>query len=285
MWLRYFAIYKGILNWGLFLIKKGVAAMSFRLLVGREKRGIKITIYAFLSLFLLCLSTPVMGRDAQQILEDIYERQGLGAGSFVLDLQVDSVDGKETYTAYVRVYLHATKKQMVTFTKPERLTNQSFLVIATNTWMYQKGLNRPLRISAQQKLFGEAGIAETAGIDYLHDYRVVKMEETATHYQLELQALDKKAAYQQAKLWVDKDRVVVEKIILFALNGQPLKELLYYNYRLLNGHQIASIEIRNLLYEKAQRTVMNYLSIRGRELPEGAFDPLMMSKFQLLVKE
>jgi hypothetical protein len=247
------------------------------------KHGIKVMVCVFL--IFVGLSLPIMAKDPQQILEEIYDRQGLGTGSFVLDLQVDSVDEKETNTAYVRVYLHATKKQMVTFTRPERLTDQSFLVIASNTWMYQKGLNRPLRISAQQKLFGEAGIAETVGIDFLHDYQVVKMEETDTHYQIELAALDKRTAYQKASLWVLKDQLVVEKTILSALNGQPLKELLYYNYRLLDGHEIASMEIRNLLYEKAQRTVMNYLSIRGRELPETAFDPLMMGKFQLLVRE
>lgn len=253
-------------------------------LVMKVKLRTKIMIHAFL-LFLLCLSLKALAQDPQRILEDIYERQGLDAGSFILNLRVESFDGKATQTAYVRVYLHATKKQMVTFTGPERLTDQSFLVIDSNTWMYQKGLNRPLRISAQQKLFGEAGIAETVGIDYLHDYRVVEMEETATHYQLELEALEKKTAYQRARLWIGKNRVVVEKILLLSLNGQPLKELRYDNHQSLNGHEVATIEIRNLLYEKDHRTVMNYLSIQKRELPETVFDPLMMGKFRLLVQE
>jgi hypothetical protein len=218
-------------------------------------------------------------------LTEIYERQGLGTGSFVLDLQVDSLDGQKTQTAMVRVYLHEAKKQMVTFIQPERLTNQSYLVIDSNTWMYQQGLNRPLRISAQQKLFGEAGIAETVGIDYLHDYQVIELEETATHYQMELVALDKRTAYQKASLWVAKDRVRIEKIVLSALNGQPLKELLYRDYRSLNGHEVATMEIRNLLYQKTKRTVVNYLAIRDQTLPENAFDPLMMGKFHLLVQE
>ncbi|HBR27994.1 MAG TPA: hypothetical protein DD789_01005 [Firmicutes bacterium] len=251
----------------------------------RKGRIEKIAIVCCVLPVLLSLSRLTLAQDPQLLLTEIYERQGLGTSSFVLDLQVDFLDGQKTQTAHVRVYLHETKKQLVTFTQPERLTNQSYLVIDTNTWMYQQGLNRPLRISAQQKLFGEAGIAETVGIDYLHDYQVVKVEETATHYQMELVAVDKRTAYQKASLWVAKDRVVVEKIVLSALNGQPLKELLYHNYRSLNGHEIATMEIRNLLYEKAQRTVVNYLAIRGQALPENAFDPLMMGKFHLLVQE
>ncbi|HHT48257.1 MAG TPA: outer membrane lipoprotein-sorting protein [Firmicutes bacterium] len=261
----------------LFEKKKGGLVMKVRLRI-RIMVGVVVS-------SLLCLSLKALAQDPKGILEEIYARQGLGAGSFILNLRVDSFDGETQQTAEVRVYLHATKKQMVTFISPERLIDQSFLVIGSNTWMYQKGLNRPLRISAQQKLFGEAGIAETVGIDYLHDYRVVAMEETATHYQLALEALERKTAYQRAKLWIEKNGVVVEKILLLSVHGEPLKELRYDHYRSLNGHEVATIEIRNQLYEKDRRTVLNYLSIQKRELPETAFDPLMMGKFQLLVKE
>lgn len=132
-----------------------------------------------------------------------------------------SYNGEESNTADIKVYLYDKERQIITFTAPQWLRDDSYLVVGYNTRMYRQGLHRPIWISARQKLFGDAGIAETVGINYLHDYKVVKMSEDDLWYMMELTALDKKTAYQQAKLWVTKDGLHLRRAVLKALNGQP----------------------------------------------------------------
>lgn len=242
-------------------------------------------LHLFLCIVCLAFFTQsIQAIDAVELLNSIYARQGLGEDSFVLDLDMISQSAKGIQTAQIRVYLHQTKKQMVTFLEPTRLRDQSILVIGTNTWMFQKGLNRPLRISAQQKLFGDAGIAETVGIDYLHDYNVENMQEIDGYSVLKLRAIDGSIAYQGAELWISEATATIHKVILSGSNGQPLKELIYSDYQDLNGHEVATIEISNLLYEREQRTILTYRAITQKQLVESAFDPLIMGQFELLVR-
>ncbi len=248
---------------------------------------ITIKIITFIQITLiLCLTivNTVCAMTPEEILKDIRRRNGLGNGSYSIELKMTAYRNQDVSNANIKVYTSGNK-QIVTFTAPEKLTDESYLVNGYNTWMYQQGLKRPIRISAQQKLFGDAGIAEAAGIDYANDYQVVRSTETDLQYQYELKAIDNRTAYQQAGLWIDKNGLLLNKVVLKALNGQPLKEIIYRNHRQLNGHEIADMEVRNLLQEKDNRTIMEYTAITSREIPDKAFDPLMMGKLQLLIKE
>ncbi len=230
-----------------------------------------------------CLfANETMAINFKDILTDIYNRQGLaGKGSFELNLKVVSFRGKESNTSTIRVLLNDGKKQLVTFIEPERLKDDYFLVNGYNTWMYQKGLKRPIRISAQQKIFGDAGIAETAGINYLDDYDIIETMENDGMYLMEMKAKDLRTAYQRASIWISKGDIRITKIILKALNGQDLKSLHYNDYQLVDGHEVATIEINNLLQNKNDKTVMEFISIKSRTFAAEIFDPLMMGKIRL----
>lgn len=245
----------------------------------------KIIVFAKATLFLcLLLANTAWAIAPDEILNDIRQRNGLGDGSYIIELKMTAYRNQEINVANIKVYTSG-HKQMVTFTAPDKLKKDSYLVNGYNTWMYQQGLKRPIRISAQQKLFGDAGIAEAAGIDYANDFKVIGSSEDQSQYHFELKAIDTRTAYQQASLSIDKNGLLLNRVVLKAVNGQPLKELIYRNYQQLNGHEVASFEVRNLLQQKNDRTVMDYIAITSRQIPDQAFDPLMMGKFQLLVKE
>lgn len=221
----------------------------------------------------------------EAILKEVFDRQGFTKGSYIFDLKVSSYEGKESKTAGVRVYFESVSKQIVTFIEPDRLKDNSYLVIGYNTWLYQKGLQRPIRISAKQKLFGDAGIAETVGINYLEDYKIVKTGENDTEYLYELIALNPKIAYQKAQLWINKNGPKLKEVLLLAVNGKPLKKLTYFDHHMLEGHQVATVEIQNLLLDKDQKTIMEFKSIQNRSFPIEVFDPLMMNKIYLLTQD
>jgi hypothetical protein len=231
------------------------------------------------SCFFLSLSSAM---NPKEILTDIFDRQGLaGKGSFELEIRVVSIQDKENSISRIRVCFGNGSKQLVTFVQPERLKDDYFLVNGYNTWMYQKGLRRPIRVSAQQKLFGNAGIAETAGINYLDDYDVIRATETDREYLMDLKAKDQRTAYQLASFWIDKDNLQITKIVLKAVNGQALKSLHYSNYILVDGHEMATVEIHNLLQQQDSKTIMEFTAIKSRDFVAEIFDPLMMGKIRL----
>ena len=248
------------------------------------KRG-RVRIYPLLICLLLLLQ-PISSWAAfspRAVLEDLYHRQGLGEGSFLLEIEAVSSDGTQQDRARIKVYLDESDSQLVTFEEPERMKDDRYLVVGYNTWILQAGMRRPLRISAQQKLFGEAGIAETVGLDYLNDYRIEESVETETEYQLHLVALDKRTAYQRVTIWIGKEDQNIKRVLLLAVNGQPLKELIYSKYRSINGHEVGEITVKNLLMEKNQQTALKFLNITEKQIPPAVFQPMMMGKAKQMI--
>jgi outer membrane lipoprotein-sorting protein len=221
-------------------------------------------------------------QNVKQLLSKFFNNQGIaGKGSFVMDFNVVSIQENSKSEAKIRVFFLSGSKQLVTYLEPERLKDNYYLVNDHNTWMYQTGLQRPLRISAQQKLFGQAGIAETAGIDYCNDYNINGVIDSADRYYITLSAKDSKTAYQHAMIIMRKSDSKIEKILLKAVNGSPLKELAYSDYKQLNGHEVELMMISNLQQEKGKKTSIEFAQIQKKPLPIEAFDPLMMGKFKL----
>jgi hypothetical protein len=219
-----------------------------------------------------------------QVLNNIQQRRGIDEGSYVIEVKITSYHKQEIDTAKVKVY-QSKNGVLVTFTAPARRTKELYLLSGNNTWIYQTGLLHPIRISPRQALFGNAGIAIAAGLNYARDYKVAQATETNNQYQFDLEALDTRTAYQQASLWIDKNGLFLRKVVLKGLNGQPLMELINYDYKQIDGHEFPTMEIRNLTQKKEDRTIMEHLSITSRELPPQAFNPTSMDKFRLLIKD
>jgi len=182
-------------------------------------------------LFLLIIlpSGIVAATNPKELLRQAQERQNLNQDSYLLEMKSIIQDKDKTDTAKLKVYIYqGGTKQLVTFNAPKRLADNKYLVIDSNTWMYQQGLSRPIRISGRQKLFGDAGIGETVGVNYYQDYKITNSTKHNETYLLDLVAEDKKTAYQQARLWITNDGYL-KKVILKALNGTPLKKITYQN--------------------------------------------------------
>ena len=251
------------------------------MLINKKRRYYSLLVLMGL---LVIMSISVNAMEPEEVLKEVYQKMNMDGDGYMLEIKAISHKANESNQAGLKVYLHKGKSQMVTFYKPEHLQETRYLVKGHNTWMFQKGLQRPIRVSAQQKLFGDAGIAETAGINYYRDYQVLEMEEKEESYLFELKARDKQMAYQRVSLWIKKDLLQIEKVLLKAANGNPLKELVYKNYRMVNGHQMADIRVNNVLYEQGYWTELQFVNVEKIQLLDKAFQPLMMGKFDLFLK-
>ena len=82
-----------------------------------------------------------------------------------------------------------------------------------------------------------------------------------------------------------QDNYHIKQVILKAITGTLLKELTYSNYRKIGEHELADIAIKNLLQNQDRVTELRYIDIENKKLSAKAFQPLMMGKFNLLIRD
>ena len=247
--------------------------------------------FIFEGLFLLILLsflTLSVGADnvkkEENLLEKASSRFSLTT-SHRLDIeQISYIDGEEVDKARLEVYVSENgEKQLVTFIAPERLTDQKILVVGHNTWMYQDGLRRPIRISASQKLFGDAGIAETVGIDYFNEYQIEDKKMQDSVYFLELKAIEGSLAYQRAEMEITKEGYI-KTVILMDSGGTELRKLIYQNYRKVNDFEVPKIIIKDL-FNNNQETELIYKEIQQIDLPDRLFQYNRMEDIELILNQ
>ncbi|MDI3280473.1 MAG: outer membrane lipoprotein-sorting protein [Bacillota bacterium] len=243
------------------------------------------------------LAAPGTGaaRDSEEeLLARVDQARGGAWGEFMLVMAVQPErNGQPEEPAEIEVYVKGVagpgdeSRQLVRFRSPQRLVGQVFLVVGANSWLYQPGLRRPLRISAQQKLFGDAGVAEAAGIVFAGHYRMRERREEEKEGQkwwhLFLEAKTPDLPYQRVELWVDPETYRPQEAVLASLSGTPLKRLRFLSYgRFAGGTAVREMAVENLL-QKNQRTLLKTLELRPVSLPEQAFRPEFMDKLRTLL--
>ncbi len=249
------------------------------------KSSNRILIFLLVLICAIFINNSIYAKTSKELIKSALEEQNLNEESYMIKMKCIVSHEKKVDSSILKVYIYnGGQRQMVTFTSPEELSNNKYLVIGSNTWMSKKGLHRPIRVSGSQKLFGDAGIGETVGIDYYNDYNIKRCKETEESYVFELVAKDSQSSYQQLQLMISKEDYYIKKVILKAITGTPLKELTYRNYREIKGHQLADIVIKNLLQNKDRVTELKYIDVEERDLVANTFQPLMMSKFDLLIR-
>jgi len=218
----------------------------------------------------------------EELLQRADRARFLEADSYVLTIRVTvERPGEEPDQARLRVLFKRFGEGYhvrIEFLEPEALRGMVYLVVGDEIYFWKPGLIQPLRVSGQQRLFGDASIIEAAGIRFA-DYEIVGREPDTLAgeeaLKLELQAKDS-LAYQRVTLWVDLDGRPLQGV-LRSLGGQPLKRVLYRRYAEHEGDELVVEQvIENLLFEE-YRTAIVVEGVSLEELPEGLFDPEALS--------
>lgn len=221
--------------------------------------------------------------------------RGFDRGVFTLRVTQQHLDdpARPPDVAVIRVYVEqaSDKKggQLVVFEEPRNMRGNTFLVRGSDTWMYRPGLRSPLRISAQQRAFGDAGVSEAAGILFGAEYDVhdaagdVLDGEPA--WRLELVARSPSAPYQRATVWIGRDDGLYRRAVLYSLSGMALKQLDYEEWGQVSGRfALVRMAVRDLLQAGRRTvTVIETLAIAERSIPSRFFQPEFLSSAPLLL--
>jgi hypothetical protein len=243
-----------------------------------------------------------LGQTNDEILQQADATRFIQADSFASQLHIvmervdeatQSVNKSEAFVLLEAKHYGSELRQRISFTKPDALKGTVYLVIGDEILFWQPTLKTPgkdvpckdeaLKISGQQKLFGDASIGEAAGIRFAGKYTVSRRTEEKLNerelIRLSLVAQSTKTAYQNVILWSDKKTFEPQRVDLFGLDPEtPIKRVTYPKYDTLRGDRYASQAIVEDLLFKGQKTTITGIEIRIEPLPDARFDPATFCK-------
>ena len=234
-------------------------------------------------LFSLILSAPAYAIDADHLLKQV--DRNLTPGSY------------ETYRKLINVEPNGRKKEFVLFTvkkgkdkvaglflSPASDKGRSTLRLEDNMWLYIPNVAKPVRVTSLQSVVG--GVFNNSDIlrlDYADKYDAVKLEDQGKAYLLQLKAKTKTVAYDQLKMWVDKEKVLPTRIECLTEASMLIKTIYFKEIKDFGGGIVrpAVVETDSPLY-KGYKSVMIFAKLRERDFEDEVFTLTFMSKLESL---
>jgi len=234
-------------------------------------------------LWILIAATPAIGAvDGTELLAQV--DRNLTPEDYVMYRKLINIepDGrKKEYTLFT--VKKGKDKVAALFTAPASEKGRSTLRLGENMWLYIPNVGKPIRITSLQSVIG--GIfnnSDILSLDYSEEYNVVKVEEGG-EYLLYLKAKSKTVAYDQLKMWVDKNKKLPTKIECLTEANMLIKTLYFKDIKDFGGGLVrpADIESDSPLY-KGYRSVMLFAGIKKKQYKDEVFTLTFMDKMETL---
>ncbi|PJG57466.1 outer membrane lipoprotein-sorting protein [Aeromonas cavernicola] len=239
----------------------------------------------------LLMAAPVLA-DNRSLLEeaDGYRLPSASAKveALVEQYRADTLDKQRQYT----VYLKPDRRSLVLMKSPSE-AGQKVLMLADKFWLFMPASQRPIRITAAQKLVGDASTGDIANMTWSGDYQVnhvadapcpqlpaakkiaslAAQEPTSTQcLKVELAAALKGVTYAKVVLYLARENKLPIQADLYVSSGKKAKEAWYYAKELAGRTRISDM----VLFDEIQPeryTVIHYQTITPKAVPDELFNP------------
>ena len=234
------------------------------------------TVTIALALFAIIVSSGFAAAPtADQILTAV-DRTRNGWSSFTVDVQINNFrDDKAVHADAYQVSIKGADHTLVRFMSPED-KGKSLLMVEEGLWLYLPSASRPVRVTALQRLSGNANNGDIAQTNLALNYSAaVAGEETVggtPAWILELTAKRKSATYQNVRLWVAKKDLLPMQAEFRLTSGKPVKRVEYVEYDTYGGQKLVRRQVMYDLLRKEQKTVVEYRNYAQKDLADKLFN-------------
>ena len=158
--------------------------------------------------------------------------------------QVDRNLNPESYESYrklINIEPNGRQKEYILFTvkkgkdrvaalfiSPASEKGRSTLRLEDNMWLYIPNVGKPVRITSLQSVVG--GVFNNSDIlrlDYAEEYDVTIVKELGNEYLLHLKAKTNSVAYDQLRMWADKEKKLPNKIECLTATSMLIKTIYF----------------------------------------------------------
>ncbi len=206
-----------------------------------------------------------------------------GTGALRVETEVTSIkhDGTTDKRRSFSVMLQPNRRVLIMArTPPDQ--GQKLLMLNDDFWIVLPTSQRPLRISATQKLVGDASTADIGTVRWADDYepRLVGEEDCGTQrrcWRIELKALRPSTSYSRIDLWVGKDKSDPVKADMYLQSGKLAKSAQY----VLDNPRSPTLVLETILTDELsnfKETRVRYLSRDAKDIaPNEWFNPVFLA--------
>jgi outer membrane lipoprotein-sorting protein len=186
-------------------------------------------------------------------------------------------DGKEVQKASMDVFVNAKNeyKSLLRFLLPQYNKDRIILSTKDAMWFFIPGTKRVIRISASQRLFGDASNGDLLSIQFQDDYNAKlegsEIKEGKKCYKLYLTAKSPSTAYASLRYWITTDEFYPWVCEYYALSSKLLKTAYFKSFKEMLGRQRPTeFEIHNAV-KTTYKTIIYYTNMELKELPDKYF--------------
>lgn len=237
-------------------------------------------------LFVLFNTAPVLARDinAQKILQSADEIRSPQTDYQVTATITSKRPGKKDKIAVYEIFMKGKDRTIIKTLQPEIDKGTSLLMLRYDLWVFLPTISKPLRISLQQRLLGEAANGDIARANFSGDYtpeliNIVTIKGKPFYF-LELTARNDRVTYHKVKLWVMENTYYPLKGEFYAFSGKLLKTCYYTNYKnILGKMRPTRLVLDNSLVE-GQRTIIDYSNMILKSFSDKIFTKNYLKKLK-----
>ncbi len=183
--------------------------------------------------------------------------------------------GELEKTREYTVFTKPGRRSLVLFRSPNE-AGQKMLLLDDKFWIILPSSRRPVRITASQKLLGEASSGDIATLTWSEDYNgILKGEEEVDGVPcrvLELHATRKGVTYEAIELYLAQQDNRPVMANLFVASGK-LAKVAHFEMGELNGRrQVVAMKLVDRI-QTARITEIRYLDMHPHATPDKLYNP------------
>ncbi len=242
----------------------------------------KKLLWVVLCLIALPAAAAIDGTQILQKVDRNLEPESYESYRKLIDIQPDG-NKKESVLYTMK---KGREKVVALFLAPPSDKGRVTLRLADNMWLYIPDVGRAIRITSLQSVTGSVfNNADILRIDYTAEYDVAAAAEQKDAYLLSLKAKTGEVAYDQLKMWVDKQLLLPVTIEAYAASGLLLKTLHFKDVKDFGGgiRRPATLETDSPLY-KGYKSVMLWSGLKKANFPDEVFTLNYLPRVQELRK-
>ena len=232
---------------------------------------------------ILILASPVFALDGTALLKQV--DRNLNPESYEMYRKLINVEPDGNRKEFTLFSLKkGSDKIAALFIAPASEKGRSTLRLGDNMWLYIPNVGKPVRITSLQSVVGGVfNNADILNLDYAAEYNVSGVEDAGNEYLLRLKAKTRSVAYDQLRMWVDKDKKLPIKIECLTEANMLIKTIYFKEHKDFGGGIVrpSVIETDSPLY-KGYKSIMIYAKIKKRSLKDEVFTLTFMANIDSL---
>jgi outer membrane lipoprotein-sorting protein len=181
-------------------------------------------------------------------------------------------------------------RNLIEYVEPPRDAGKKVLLDGHSLWFFDPASKISIRISAQQRLIGQAAIGDVLTVNLAADYAPAiigtetikdasRMERTCWH--LDLKAANDQAVYNHVEYWVEQRSFYPIKGKFYSDSGRLLKILYYRGFTTQLGATRPTEAVIIDAVDTSLATTASFADYRYQEIPDAWFQRDYLPRLQI----